>query len=639
MKILLRTKLIVSFLAIVIITGLVATLVGMYLIGDRIMRQTQDKVRLDLNSAREIYQEESGNIKDVIRLTAVRFFVMNAILANDIEKLKVELEEIRERESLDILNLTDEHGRVLARSRNPTICGDSQADDEIINWVLSKREVLVSTQIISKAELEKEGEDLDEQARIELIPTPRARPMTDTEETSGMMIKAAAPLFDDAGNLIGVLYGGNLLNRNYEIVDKVKDIVYKGEKYKEKDIGTATIFQGDLRISTNVKRGDGTRAIGTRVSKEVYDQVIIKGMPWVGRAFVVNNWYITAYEPIKSITNKIIGILYVGILEEKYLDMKRHTTLIFLVITLAGMAIAFAVSYLLANSIIKPIRYLVFASKRLAKGDLESRVRLKTKDEIGELGETFNFMASSLKERDDKLKEYTQQQIMKSERLATLGRLSAGIAHEINNPLGGILIYSHLLLENLDPQDPARANMEKIVREATRCRDIVRGLLDFARQTEPKMELANINEILEKVLSLIGKQALFHNIKIIKQLHPILPNAMVDIAQMQQVFVNIAINAAEAMKEGGDLIIGTRLSHDNHFIEIEFTDTGCGIPKKDINKIFDPFFTTKEAGHGTGLGLSISYGIIERHNGNIDIKSAVGKGTTFTIRLPVSKEK
>jgi len=553
--------------------------------------------------------------------------------------MKAELRRLRERESLDVLTLTDNYGVVIFRTRNPGIYGDSQAGDEIVSPALSKGKVVASTQIVPRDELIKEGEDLVEQAYMKFIPTPKAKPRPEDEETSGMMIKAAVPVSSYNGNLLGVLYGGKLLNRDYEIVDKVKDIVYQGQTYKGKDIGTATIFQRDLRISTNVKRENGHRAVGTRVSEEVYDQVLVKGLPWIGRAFVVNNWYITAYEPIKNITGDIIGILYVGILEEKFADMRRGTMWMFLGITLAGVAAALMVSYFLANSVSKPIKHLVFASKRLAEGELTHKVQLKSKDEIGELGETFNFMVESLKDRDEQLKRYTQQKIMESERLAIIGQLAAGVAHELNNPLGGVLVYSHLLLEDLDDEDPKRENLEKIVTQATRCKEIVKGLLDFARQTEPKIELANINKILKDTLSLVENQSLFQNIKISKSFCSSPPQVMVDKAQIQQVLMNIVFNAAEAMEGYGDLIISTRVAEADQFMEIEFTDTGCGIPEENLERLFEPFFTTKEVGHGTGLGLAISYGIIQRHGGDIEVKSQVGKGTTFTIRLPIGKEK
>ncbi|GAJ07900.1 unnamed protein product, partial [marine sediment metagenome] len=229
-------------------------------------------------------------------------------------------------------------------------------------------EVVVSTEIISREELLKEGSDLAERVYMNIIYTPMAKPRPDSIETTGMMIRAAAPIFDDKGSLISVLYGGKLLNRNYDIVDKVKETVYQGQIYKGKDIGTVTIFQGDLRISTNVKKEDGSRAIGTRVSEEVHDQVLDRGLPWIERAFVVNDWYYTAYEPIRNIRGDIIGILYVGILEKKFVDMKWRTLWIFLGITFVGIIIAATISYFLASRVVQPIRHLVLASKRIAEG-------------------------------------------------------------------------------------------------------------------------------------------------------------------------------------------------------------------------------------------------------------------------------
>ena len=634
----LRTKLIISSLAVIITCGLAVILVGIHFIGDGIISQAQDKVRIDLNSARHIYQDKLEKVDELVRLTAARFFIKNALLENDTETLKRELEQIRKAESLDVLTLTDKDGRVIVRARNPSVHSDNQAGDELVKRALSQRETIAATVIVPRQELVKEGDDLAEQAYMRFIATPKAKPRPETEETSAMMIKAAAPVLGSEGSLLGVLYGGSLLNRSYTIVDDIKQTVYQGVKYKGKDIGTATIFQGDLRISTNVRTEDGKRAIGTRVSEEVYDQVLVKGQPWIHRAFVVNHWYRAAYESIKDINGEIIGILYVGILEEKFVDMKRKATLTFLGITLAGMIVALIVSSLLADGVLKPVRHLVFASRQLAKGDLGYRVKLKSKDEIGELGETFNLMASSLKERDDKLKEYTSQQIMKSERLATLGQLAAGVAHEINNPLAAILMYTHLALEDLEEGHVLRKNLEKVVAEASRCKDIVKGLLDFSRQTEPKVQESDVNETLERTLAMVENQALFQNVKITKVTCPSLPRIPMDVGQMQQVFTNIVLNAAEAMEGQGQLTVMTRMAPDDEGIEIEFTDTGCGIPPENREKIFDPFFTTKEVGRGTGLGLAVSHGIIAKHKGTIELRSELGKGTRITIRLPLKQK-
>ena len=356
MRISLRAKLITSFLAVIAICGLVATFVAIRLIGAGIISQAQDKVRTDLNSARRVYQDEVKEVGTLVRLSAERFFIKDALLDKDIELLKGELERIREEESLDILNLMDEIGRVIMRARNPSVTGDNKGQDELISRVLSSKEAITTTAIVLREELLKEGPSLAEQAYMKFVPTPKARPSLETEQTSAMCIKAAAPVFGYDGSLVGVLYGGNLLNRDYKIVDKIKETVYQGVKYKGKDIGTATIFQGDLRISTNVQGEKGERAIGTRVSEEVYEQVLVKGAPWIDRAFVVNNWYISAYEPIKDIKGKIIGILYVGILEEKFMDMRKRAIAIFLGITLAGMAIAVVVSSFLAKEVLHPIQ-------------------------------------------------------------------------------------------------------------------------------------------------------------------------------------------------------------------------------------------------------------------------------------------
>ena len=638
MSLSLRAKLIISFIVIIAICGIVATFVGVRLIGDGIIRQAQDKVRVDLNSAREIYQQRLRKVEDVVRLTANRFFLEQSLESRDAGLLKDNMEAIRLREGLDVLTITDVNGKIFFRTRNPEIAGDDQTICEIIRRAVTEKRVISSTVIFPREELMKEGEDLVERAYFEFIPTPKAKPRPEVVETSGMMIMGAAPISNVQGSFLGVLYGGILLNRQYEIVDKIKETVYQGETYKGKDMGTATIFQGDLRISTNVLAEDGGRAIGTRVSEEVYDQGLVNGLPWIERAFVVNDWYITAYEPIRNISGGIIGILYVGLLEKKFADMRQSTMWVFLGLTLGGMAVALIFSTFLADRIVKPIRRLVYASERLAQGDLTYRVHLKTRDAIGKLGETFNFMAESLRERDEELKARAQQTIQESERLATVGQLAAGVAHELNNPLGGVLMYSHLLLENMGKNDSNRRNLEKIVNQATRCKKIVKGLLDFSRQTEPKIETVNINDLINAALLLVEHQAVFQNIKVIKDFLPDPPRVRVDGAQMQQVFINIALNAAEAMEGAGSLTIKTQKSGDGAFMEVLFTDTGCGIAEENIERLFEPFYTTKEVGRGTGLGLAISYGIVQRNNGIIEVKSEVGEGTTFMIRLPIAKE-
>lgn len=644
---LLRTKLILHFLVVVLITGVVAAVVGVLLIGDRIVSQAQNKVRMDLNSAREVYNQKARDVESAVRHASTRYYLRDAASGKLWDKVSSELERVRTMEGLDVLSFTDESGVVVARARKPESVGDSQASDPIVSRALETRRVVCGTQIVPREELLKEGEDLAERARIKIRFTPHAKPSDKKDETSGMMIKAAAPISSESGELLGVLYGGHLLNRDFEpqvveacgesIVDKVKSIVYRGEKYKGKDMGTATIFQGDLRISTNVMERHGKRekrAIGTRVSQEVSDRVLGEGKPWVGRAFVVNDWYITAYEPIRDMDNNIVGILYVGMLEAKFVDLKKQTLWIFLGIALAGMVGALAVSYFLSSGILRPIRRLVDASHALARGDLTHKVTVHGSDEIGELCQTFNVMADSLDERDRKLREYMHERLSQSEKLASLGRLAAGVAHEINNPLTGVLTYSHLLLKKAPPDGPDRDDLEVIVKESTRCRQIVKELLDFARETRSERKPGNLNEVIRDTISLVENQVSFQKVEIRAHLDPDLPEVPIDANEMQQVFTNLALNAAEAMPSGGVITIETTLDGDANFVRAEVSDTGTGIPEENLSKIFDPFFTTKEPGKGTGLGLAVTYGILQRHEGAIEVKSEVGKGTTFIIRLP-----
>jgi signal transduction histidine kinase len=235
---------------------------------------------------------------------------------------------------------------------------------------------------------------------------------------------------------------------------------------------------------------------------------------------------------------------------------------------------------------------------------------------------------------EKKLQE-THVQLVSSEKMASLGKLAAGIAHEINNPLGGILIYSSLMMEDLPEEDSRRQDLSRIVQEAGRCKDIVKSLLEFARQTGPKMEPTDINRAITDGLFFLENQALFHNIKIIKRLDPFLPFVRGHAGQLKQVFMNIIVNAAEAMHGSGMLTIATSQSPNEKTVFVEFTDTGEGIPKENLTRIFDPFFTTKDVGKGTGLGLATSYGIVQGHGGNIRVKSKVGEGTTFAIELPI----
>ena len=643
-----RAKFILSFLAVICFGGVVTITMGTRIEHHTIIDLAQAKVRHDLASARMVYNEKINYIRYIVRLNSTQESVHNAIKNNNRIALERYLDRSREEFSLDILTLTDSRGKVILRAARPETWGDDQSADSLVARAL-RGETIAATQIIPREELLKEGQDLAERAYLKFIPTPKAVPRAEDHEEDGMVLKAVAPVIDDDGTIIGVIYGGILLNQNYELVDRVKEIVYKGEKYKGREIGTATIFQKDLRISTNVKNASGERAIGTRVSKEVNQAVLIGGEPWIDRAFVVNDWYITAYEPIKNIEEKIIGILYVGILEKPYIDLRNKVMLTFAGMAVLSVVLLLTILFFITSSIIHPLKKMVFATNQIAQGDLNQKVKIDFQDEIGQLAQSFNQMTENLKKANEKLMQWgktlekrveertkelreMQDSLIQSEKMASLGKMSAGVAHEINNPLTSILINTHLMLEKTEKNHLFQEYLSLIADETIRCTNIVKGLLEFSRQNPPRKVFTDINEIIKRTLQLLEHQAAFQNIRVIKKLDESLPQIKVDKDKIKQVFWNLMINAAEAMPHGGTLTLFSQLSGDKKYVEVVFTDTGAGIPQEYLNKLFDPFFTTK--GGGTGLGLAVSYGIIEQHQGKIEVKSEPGKGSVFTISLP-----
>jgi PAS domain S-box-containing protein len=240
--------------------------------------------------------------------------------------------------------------------------------------------------------------------------------------------------------------------------------------------------------------------------------------------------------------------------------------------------------------------------------------------------------------RDITHKKHLEEHLSRTEKLAALGQLAAGVAHEINNPLGGILVYSYLLLEDLEPGAPERTQVEKIVREATRCKEIVQGLLEFSRHMPSKMVSLNINTILEEVISLVEDHLVFQSIQLVQELDPHLPPILGDKNKLEQVFINLLMNSGESMKDEGRLTVRTTVAQSGDLVLISFQDTGPGIPEPYLSRLFDPFFTTKEVGKGVGLGLSISYGIIQKHMGRVYVERTGTDGTVFVIELPVHRQ-
>jgi len=355
---------------------------------------------------------------------------------------------------------------------------------------------------------------------------------------------------------------------------------------------------------------------------------------------------------------KVLGVLDISLslaaTDKRIQDIKNKTTL-FSVITI--LAISLIIGLFIQRGVYRPVKELVAGTTRVASGDFDHTITARSEDEIGQLAESFNLMTQRLKKADGEIKDLiknlekkvakrtdelkaVQYQLLQSEKLASIGKLAATIAHEINNPLNGILTYTKLIERKLADGTLKKDEIPKFLsylgimeRETERCSTIVRNLLDFARQREPSLKPdVDINAVVEEALSLLANQIALQEITLEKKFNQ-LPPIMADPMQLRQVFLNIILNACEAMNNEGVLTVTTASSNKRKkAVRVEIADSGVGIDEKDLSKIFDPFFTSKEK--GTGLGLSVVYGIINSHQGTIEVDSKAGEGTTITITLP-----
>jgi len=359
-------------------------------------------------------------------------------------------------------------------------------------------------------------------------------------------------------------------------------------------------------------------------------------------------------------------------LNKKISEMRMAISLVVLVIILFVFVV---VSFVVSRYVSEPIKRLIFATGKIASGDLNYRVDIKNRDELGVLAQFFNKMTEDLKKSREEIEEYSrtleqkveertrelkesQEKLVQTSKMAAVGQLAGGVAHEINNPMGVILGFAQLVAKDLKEDDPLYMPLKSIEREAMRCKKLVGDLLTFSRVGKTDKEEIDINELIENTLTLIGAQARVKAVEIVKEYDENLPRIMVNKNQIQQVIVNLCNNAIDAMPEGGKITIKTALKipdvdvaaerssanngtdkpESQKFIEITVSDTGTGMPEEVKKRIFEPFFTTKEVGKGTGLGLSLVYEIIQKHKGTIEVESEFGKGTTFKIELPVSYE-
>jgi two-component system NtrC family sensor kinase len=341
----------------------------------------------------------------------------------------------------------------------------------------------------------------------------------------------------------------------------------------------------------------------------------------------------------------------------------RQNVIIITVLSLGFVVVVLlSINFFVRRLVYVPLRDLESGAKRLSVGDLEQQIPVRSEDEFGELAASFNSMTAALRISRRELQEWghtleqkvekrTQElrvaeaEAVRGEKLASVGLLAAGIAHELNNPLTGILTFSHLLRKKMPDGSPEAEDLDLVIRETRRCAAIIRRLLDFAREKAPEKKFSDLNQIIEDTVRLVERPANLRDIEITMDLDRNLPPVWVDADLIKQVVMNMLVNAQQAIEEKGDITIRSRRVPEAMsagpgtkpvaMVELAIIDTGCGIPEQNLKRIFDPFFTSKELGKGTGLGLSVSHGIVSAHGGTIKVESKVGEGSTFRVFLPV----
>jgi len=569
------------------------------------------------------------------------------------------LEQSRKEIGLDFLYLVDGGGKVIASS--PPIKGTPRSDWPIIAKALSGETAATGIDIFTNDELAAISPVLAERARLDLVPTPNAVPTHRSTETQGMVVHAASRAPAPGGGP-AALVGGILLNQNLEFIDTINELVYQAASLPEGSQGTATLFLDDVRISTNVRLFEERRALGTRVSTSVRSAVMGEGRTWLDSAFVVNDWYISAYEPLVDTYGKRVGMLYVGFLEKPFNDAKLETLLIIALAFIAITAATVPIFLRWAQSIFMPLERVTATIGEVESGNLSARTKLPTSgDEIGRVAFHLDTLLDQVQERDRQLREWneelntrvrertrdlelanlkleaTTKQLIMSEKLAAIGEITAGVAHEINNPVavmqGNLDVIRSVIGDDVEK---AKVEFRLVDEQIHRIGQIVTKLLQFARPEEYAgyVERHSPGAVVADCLPLVQHLLNKTDIDVVRE-DTATRLVLMNRTELQQVLINLIVNAIHAMPDGGTLTLCTGDAERDGVsgIVVEVADTGIGISADVVEKVFDPFFTTKRR-EGTGLGLSISQTLVKRQGGQIIAESEIGRGSVFRVWLP-----
>jgi signal transduction histidine kinase len=513
-----------------------------------------------------------------------------------------------------------------------------------------------SVEVLAPEQLALLGPALRARVVVPLVATPNAAPTERTQEERAMVLLSTHAIRAADGRLLGWVQGGRLMNRNLRLIDQINEIVYPKGSLPFGSEGTATLFLDDVRISTNVRLFGAEaeqRAIGTRVSQTVREAVLGRGETWLDRAFVVNEWYVSAYQPLHDGTGRRIGMLYVGYRDRPF-ALVRHGVLAAIAVTfLAVMALATLIALRWARSIFGPLEQMASTMGRVQAGALEARVgAVRSRDEIGQLAGHLDRLLDAVDEKtralerwnvelDAKVAERTRQlesaqtRLVRSEKLAAIGQLTAGVAHEVNNPIAVIQGNVDLLRLRLGPEAAAklRPELRLIDEQVERMRMIVTRMLQFARPNEFAGYVEDVQPggVLDDCLVLVRHLMATARI-VVERDFASTRSAAINRQELQQVLVNLLVNAIHAMPDGGTLSLSTR-DWEDEGVEIGVADSGHGLSSEVLRGLFQPFETHKK--DGTGLGLWISRSIVERYGGDMQARNRPDgrSGALFCVRL------
>lgn len=648
----LQYKLFKWFAGLVLVFGALAAFLGIWVINQRMVQEAQGRVRYDLNGAWAVYQSRLLELETIVRLTAVRGPLVDACQAQQWddrsawEEVQGLLGRSRLDFNLDFIAVVNPEGRVVARASPPYRTGDHRTSDPIVAKALAGA-VNSGTTLLSAEELNREADGLADRAYLPIQQVPHARPSPRNVEDRGMAMVAAAPV-EKNGRTIGVIYAGVLLNRNHAFVDRVRSIVFGQESYKGTPLGTVTVFLGDTRISTTVRLNNGNRAIGTRVSQEVADRVLDNGTSWLDRAFVVNDWYLTAYDPVRDARGNIIGMLYVGTLERPFRDLSRSMVYRYSALVALALVAALLIAMLIARKLARPLHHLADAAHRMQHGHEFTPVTPEGGcAETTGLIEAFNNMASSLLQREAQLKETNEKLGQVNESLKAINaqymETLQFVSHELNSPLSSIMNYTYMMQQKLlgELTEKQTGALEVISGNLKRVMEMIRHYLNLARiesgEMQPSLTRVSVREdVIAPILKSLQADIAAKNQRVEDLIPPrVLLHA--DLNHMREVFENLLSNAVKYGRAGGLITLNCVLK--DRWAEFSVRNEGDGIPPERRADLFQKFSRlelgdSKKARRGTGLGLFICKRIVEAHGGTIGVDSQVGQWTEFRLSLP-----